>query len=323
MSNPFVAVLLVCVFGSAEAEWLKQSQDIMGTRVSVELWQQDASHARLCSDRVFAEMHRIDALMSPYKTESELSLINRQAAQQPVAVSPELYELIRRSLYFSEISAGAFDISFASIGYQYDYRRGLQPDRQTIEQALARINYRDIQLLNGTIHLAQPGMRIDLGGIAKGHAVDRAIAILSECGIRQALVSAGGDSRLLGDRQGRAWMIGIQHPRRPEALALSIPLENTAISTSGDYERFFLSDNERIHHIINPVTGRSAKLSWSATVIGPDATTTDALSTTIFILGTEEGLKLIDSLEHVDAIIIDASGVIHYSSGLIDPATPH
>ena len=163
-------------------------------------------------------------------------------------------------------------------------------------------------------------MSIDLGGIAKGYAVDRAIHILQKCGIQQALVSAGGDSKILGDKQGRPWMIGIQHPRKKQAVALSIPLTDTAISTSGDYERFFLSNDERIHHIINPQTGKSAKQSWSATVIGPDAITTDALSTTIFILGAEKGLKLINSLDNIDAIIIDSSGVVHYSSGLENPA---
>ena len=292
----------------------------MGTRVTVELWSENSTDANHCSDEVFAEMHRIDGLMSPYKSTSEVFDINQNASQRPVTVSPELFKLLQQSTRFSEQSEGAFDITFASIGFQYDYRKGQQPDQQTINRQLVTINYKNLVLKNQTVKFAMPGMSIDLGGIAKGYAVDQAIKILRQCGIQQALVSAGGDSRILGDKQGRPWVIGIQHPRKKQAVALSIPLSDSAISTSGDYERFFLSNNERIHHIINPQTGKSAKHSWSATVIGPDATSTDALSTTIFILGAEKGLKLINSLHNMDAIIIDSNGVVHYSSGLEDPS---
>ena len=133
------------------------------------------------------------------------------------------------------------------------------------------------------------------------------------------MVSAGGDSRILGDRGGHPWVIGIRHPRDPDGLALRLPLSHTAVSTSGDYERFFIADGERIHHILDPKTGRSAKDSWSATVIGPDAMTTDALSTTIFILGAVKGIALVESLEGFDAIVIDTHGKVHYSSGLEEP----
>jgi len=299
------------------ADWLRRSENIMGTRVSVELWADDNGRAADCAQRVFDEMRRIDALMSPFRADSEVAAINRNAAIEAVAISPELYDLIERSLEFSRLSDGAFDISFASVGYRYDYRRGIRPDDDSIQQMIDNIDYRQIRLENGRIRFGKPGMRIDLGGIAKGYAVDRSIDLLRDCGITHALVSAGGDSRLLGDRNGRPWMIGIRHPRRDDAIALRLPLENSAISTSGDYERFFISNGKRIHHIINPRTGKSATRSWSSTVIGPDATTTDALSTTLFILGAEHGLKLIDQLDGLDAIIIDSTGQIHYSSGLI------
>ncbi|MBC8209725.1 MAG: FAD:protein FMN transferase [Gammaproteobacteria bacterium] len=306
----------------AGADWYKQSLDVMGTRVNVELWHSDPRQAERCTDRVFAEMQRIDRLMSPYKENSEVSRINRLAATEAVKVSAELFSLLQKSIAFSELSNGAFDISFASVGYYYDYRKKQQPSAQTIQQQLPAINYKNLLLQQQTVRFAKPGMRIDLGGIAKGYAVDRSILLLQQCGIQQALVSAGGDSRILGDHQGRPWMIGIQHPRQEQQIALSIPLSDSAISTSGDYERYFLSGNERIHHIINPKTGTSAHTAWSASVMGPDATTTDALSTTLFILGPEQGLKLINALDEIEAVIIDANGVVHYSSGLIDPASP-
>ncbi len=311
--------LLVAITGQVSADWFKQSQDVMGTRIQLEFWYENTAQAGLCSDRVFAEMVRIDELMSPFKDSSEISAINRNAASKPVPVSAELSSLLKKSVEFSKLSAGAFDVTFASIGYFYDYRKQQQPSEQLVQQKLDKINYKNLIINEQSVRFASAGMRIDLGGIAKGHAVDQAIRILQQCGIQQALVSAGGDTRIIGDRHGRPWMIGIQHPRNDKAIVLSIPLADSAISTSGDYERFFIANNERIHHIINPETGHSAAQSWSATVIGPDATTSDALSTTVFILGAEAGIKLIDSLENIDAIVIDASGVVHYSSGLEEP----
>jgi FAD:protein FMN transferase len=301
------------------ADWLKQQRNMMGTLISLEIDSQKHDQARICAKQVFDEINRIEQLMSPYIAESEISQINNKAVAQTVAVSPELFDLLKTSIKFSELSGGAFDISFASIGYQYDYRKKIQPDEKHIKQALPNVNYRNIKLDRNSVRLTQSGMRIDLGGIAKGYAVDRAIDLLKKCGISSAIVSAGGDSRIIGDKNGRPWIIGIQHPRNKDAYALRIPLSNTAISTSGDYERYFLTNDERIHHIINPRTGRSAKRSWSASVIGPDATTTDALSTTLFVLGAEKGIQLIEKMQDMDAIIIDASGKVHYSSGLVSP----
>lgn len=292
---------------------------MMGTVIALEIDSQHQQRAHSCAEQVFDEFNRIEQLMSPYIEQSEISQINIKAGEQAVAISPELFDLIKTSIKFSELSDGAFDISFASIGYQYDYRNKIQPDEKHIQQALPSVNYRNIRLDANTIRFTQPGMRIDLGGIAKGYAVDRAIDLLQKCGITSGIVSAGGDSRIIGDKQGRPWIIGIQHPRNKETYALRIPLTNTAISTSGDYERYFLTNDERIHHIINPRTGHSANKSWSASVIGPDATTTDALSTTLFILGAEKGIQLIEKMQNLDAIMIDANGKVHYSSGLVSP----
>ena len=312
-------LILTLVASPLQADWLKQQQDIMGTRVSVELWHDDPQLRQTCSHRVFAEMHRIDKLMSTYQADSEISFINKNAAMVAVDISEEMFALIKRSLEFSMLSHGAFDITFASIGYRYDYRKQQQPNDQFIELNLPAIDYRHIRLKDGRIKFDNSAVRIDLGGIAKGYAVDRALDILRSCGIIEAMISAGGDSRILGSKRGKPWIIGIQHPRKSDDLALLLPLSDTAISTSGDYQRFFIRDGQRIHHIINPETGRSADLSWSTTVTGPDALTTDALSTTVFILGAEKGLALIETLEDIDAIIIDRNGKVHYSSGFQEP----
>ena len=315
------AALNLCVQSSALADWQLQQRDIMSTRISVELWHSDPTIAADCSTRVFAEMDRINALMSSYLESSELSFINENAAIATVDISDELRHLIRRSIYFSEISNGAFDITYASVGYAYDFRKHQQPSDQLVTRKLQAIDYRHIELDDRGIRFKNNAVRIDLGGIAKGYAVDRAIDLLHKCGITQAMVSAGGDSRIIGDRKGRPWIIGIQHPRKADGIALRLPLSDSAISTSGDYERFFIENGQRIHHIINPLTGRSSKASWSATVTGPDAMTTDALSTTIFILGAVDGLALVESLDGFDAIIIDSHGKVHYSSGFEEPAS--
>jgi len=315
----WVLLLTLSVYSNAQAAWHQQQRDIMGTRVSVELWHVEASAAADCSENVFIEMSRIDALMSSYRNTSEISNINTNAAINALEISDEMLHLIKRSIYFSEISQGAFDITYASIGHFYDYRKRQRPSEQSVTSALPAIDYRHIELNGNKIRFRNSNVRIDLGGIAKGYAVDRAAEIIKACGITQAMVSAGGDSRILGDRQGRPWIIGIQNPRDPGGIALRLPLSDSAISTSGDYQRFFIEKGNRIHHIINPATGRSAKASWSTTVTGPDAMTTDALSTTIFILGAIKGIALIESLDGIDAIIIDSDGKLHYSSGFETP----
>lgn len=325
MSNYFplklCLIFLALIENSTQADWLKQQQDIMGTRVSVELWHEDSHLRQDCSKLVFTEIRRIDELMSTYKANSEISFINNNAAITAIDISEEIAMLVKRSLEFSKLSHGAFDITFSSIGYRYDYRKQQQPSDKFIELNLPAIDYHHIRLKGTRIKFENMSVRIDLGGIAKGYAVDRAMQIVSNCGIGEAMISAGGDSRILGKKRGKPWVIGIQHPRKPNDLALVLPLSDTAISTSGDYQRFFIKDGQRVHHIINPETGRSADQSWSTTVTGPDALTTDALSTTIFVLGAEKGLALIETLENIDAVIIDKDGKVHYSSGFQEPDT--
>ncbi len=318
------SVLLLVVAVPLQAGWLKDEQAIMGTRVAVELWADDESRARACIGQVMAEMRRIDALMSPFKADSELARINREAAQRAVPVSEELFGLIARALKLSQTTGGAFDITFASVGYLYDYRRHVHPDERALAEHLPAVDYRQVRLDAATrsVRFGRQGVRIDLGGIAKGYAVDRGVAILRRCGIRSALVTAGGDSRILGDHHGRPWMMGVKDPRKPDGIAVILPLSDTAISTSGDYERFFIEDGKRYHHILSPKTGRPITHTMSVTVLGPDATTTDGLSTSFFVLGPEKALALCNRLPGIDAVIIDARGTLHYSSGLMPPQRP-
>jgi len=320
MINRFFSIcaLLMLTAPNLMAGWLSSEEAIMGTSVRVELWHDDAKEGHAAVAAVMREMRRIDNAMSPYKPESELSHINREAASRPVVISAELFDLIARSLEFSTRTDGAFDITFSSVGYLYDFRRGVKPTDQQISEKISAINYRHIQLDKNkkTIKYAREGVRIDLGGIAKGYAVDRGVDILKQRGVAKALVTAGGDSRVMGLKNNRPWMIGIRDPRHREGMAAVMPLVDSAISTSGDYERYFEADGVRYHHILNPKTGHSATGVRSVTVIGPDATTTDVLSTSVFILGPTKGMKLVESLPEIEAVIIDELGTMLYSAGL-------
>jgi thiamine biosynthesis lipoprotein len=323
-SRPWLAglasiVLTLCAT-VATAEWHEGTESYMGTRVHVEVWSEDATAARAGIAAVMAEMDRIEKMMSPMLESSALSRLNREGATHPVAVPAELFEVVRRSLEVSALSDGAFDVTFASVGRHYDYRAGRRPDAATISSALPAIDYRHLQLdaAASTIAFARAGVYVDLGGIAKGYAVDRGIALLRARGFTEMLVNAGGDTRLVGDRHGKPWVIGIRNPDGGDRPAAVLPLENVAVSTSGDYERFFDEGGTRYHHIIDPKTGDSARAVRSVTIIGDNATWTDALSTTVFVLGAEKGLALVNRLGNVDAVIVDREGRLLYSDSLTD-----
>ncbi len=314
--------MLTLTAAVGEAGWHDREAALMGTRVRVGLYHDDPATAQTAIDAALAEIDRIEQLMSTYIETSEISVANRDAAAGPVVVGAELFELIERSLQFSRLSGGAFDITYDSVGQHYDFRERRRPDDATIEAGVVLIDYRLVTLdeARRTVSFARPGVRMNLGGIAKGYAVERAVATIATHGIDTALVSAGGDTRLLGSRLGQPWVVGIQNPRDSAQLAVRLPLENEAVSTSGDYERFFEEDGQRYHHIVSPESGRPVSGVRSATVIGPDGVTTDALSTAVFVLGPDEGLALIDSLPEYEAVVIDDRQRLRFSAGLADAA---
>ena len=303
------------------AEWFGDARPMMGTEVSVHLWHEDAGRAAALIDAVFDEASRIDELMSTFKETSRISEINRDAAERPVYAGHELFGLIRRAQDVSVLTRGAFDITFDSVGQHYDFRARKRPDAETVEREKALIDYQLVELDDTaqSVRYLKPGVRINLGGIAKGYVVERGINVLRHAGVTNAIVTAGGDSRMLGDRRGRPFMIGIRDPREEGKVAMSLPLADEAVSTSGDYERYFDEDGVRYHHIITPSTGTPAREVHSATVIGPDAVMTDALSTSVFVMGVDLGLKLIAGLPDYESIVIDSQGQIYYSDGLAPP----
>lgn len=298
----------------------------MGTEVSVSLWSDDAETGRRAVEGVMAIMEGVNQRLSPYIASSDLAKLNANAAKTPVVLSDELDRLYRQSLWAFHQSEGAFDITYASVGHLYDYRQKIAPSDQAVKARLAALSTQHLRYNSATHTLAfsHPDVAIDLGGIAKGYAVDLAIDYLAGLGIKHAYVGAGGDSRILGDRRGRPWLIGIKNPRKSDGAAdtvITLPLADVAVSTSGDYERFFIdADGQRIHHIINPKTGKSASAVMSVTILGDEGIATDPLSTAVFVLGVQKGIKLIDKLPGFDAIIIDSTGQVHYSNGLMPPS---
>ncbi len=327
--SPLPLALLLVVHGviaaawspRACAEWVAREEAIMGTRIAVELWAEDSASGQALITRVMDEMHRVDELMSTYKPTSQVSLVNSRAAEVPVTVDADLFGLLETALDYSRVTEGAFDITYASVGYLYDYRRHIKPSDAAIAAALPAVDYRHVLLDPKTrsVRFSQPGVRIDLGGIAKGWAVDRGIELLRKAGVQRAFVTAGGDTRIIGDRFGQPWMVGIRDPRAEDKVVVRVPLVDAALSTSGDYERFFEADGVRYHHILSPATGRPASAVRSVTIIGPSATRTDGLSKTIFVLGIERGMQVLDRAGDVDAIAIDRDGRVYYSKGLAKP----
>ena len=316
----FLFALILLLTLPARAEWFTETLDKMGTRVEVQLWHDDATLAAQLITDAMTELDRIEDSMSTYRFDSEITYINNTAAGKPVIVGDELFGLIERALQLSVNTDGAFDITYDSVGQLYDYRQKARPTEAEIESRVSAINYRYVQLNRETseIRYTQPGVRINLGGIAKGYAVESVIALLRKAGVQHAMVSAGGDTRLLGRRLEKPWIVGVRDPDQGDGFVTRLALDNEAVSTSGDYERFFIEDGVRYHHILNPSTGKSAGDVRSVTVIGPDATMTDGLSTSVFVLGPQAGLALIESLAGYETVIVDKEHRVIFSTGL-DP----
>jgi thiamine biosynthesis lipoprotein len=315
------AAFVMLVALPARAGWVGDAIDLMGTRVSVELWADDEVRGRELVAEVIREYRRFDDAMSTYKPTSEISDVNTRAADAPMVIGDELFGLVERSVALSAASGGAFDITYDSVGYLYDFRAHQRPTDAQIEERLGAVDYRHIVLdpAKRTIFFKTEGVRINLGGIAKGYVVEHAAAMLRARGVEHALLNAGGDTRVIGDRRGQPWVVGIRHPRVADQVVTRLPLVDEAISTSGDYERYFEENGQRYHHILNPATGRPTQGILTVTVIGPDGTMTDGLDTAIFVLGAEKGLELIESYPEYETIIVDATGKVFYSKGLMAP----
>lgn len=267
------------------------------------------------------EVVRIESLISSWDPNSETSEINNNAGIRPTKVSFELYELIRRSKKISAMSNGYFDISFASMDkvWNFSKREAELPHKDEIINSVAKVNYKNI-LLNPTdtsVFLLEKGMKIGFGAIGKGYAAEQAKKIMLEHGSQSGVVNAGGDLIAWGTKaNNNSWKVGIQDPNDQEKIIMWVPAINTSVVTSGNYERFIKIDGKEYCHIINPKTGWPARNLRSVTIICNNTELADALATTVFVLGTTDGLLLINKLENVECVIIDDSNVLHFSKNI-------
>ena len=311
----------------ALAERLSFERPLMGTSVEMIVWGPGPQAVEEAVKQAYAEIQGIEARLSVRTQESEVSDINRSAGQKPVEVSAELFVLIRESIRISRESKGAFDITVQGLGDLWDFYAPLfrVPDAIAVRERLNLVDYSRICLQEerSTVFLEKPGMRISLGGIGKGYAVDRAVKVLRGLGIKGGIVSAGGDLMAFGKREdGGAWKVGVRNPRDQDKNICVIPVSNMAVATSGDYERYRMAGGRRYHHIIDPRTGYPSKGCMSATVVAARALDADALATAVFVMGPEDGLAFLDELPKVEGLIVDSHGRITASAGIGGKALP-
>lgn len=320
----FAPILMTVLFlpaGWLRAETIKEVRKKMGSRFEITLVTAEPDAGRAAMVAAWAEIDRLEAMISSWKPDSETSQINREAGIQPVAVSAELFNLVRRALKVSTLTGGAFDISFGGVGRLWDFRADPPrlPDKDVIRAALHLIDYQKIKLdpERSTIFLQGKGMAIGFGAIGKGYAANRALHVLRELGMRDGLVNAGGDLVATGRQEdGEPWSIGIADPREREHIFAYLALSEQAVVTSGDYERFIIIDGKRYSHIINPKTGYPVENPRSVTIICPDAELADALATAVSVMGPKKGMALVNRLKGVECLMVDTAGNILYSENI-------
>lgn len=294
----------------------------MGSELTLMAWVTDEDPTNRAFDAVFAEFDRLDRLMSVWKENSDIVRLNAAAGDRPVQVSSDTMEALVTARQVSEWTKGKFDVTFGALSdiWKFDQDQDDSiPSSRAIAARLPLIDYRKLVIDEraGTVFLQRKGMRAHLGGIGKGYAVERAEGILHKAGLSDFSIQAGGDLYVAGQRGDRAWRLGIADPRAPDgAIFARIELRDSTFSTSGDYERFFIKDGVRYHHILDPSTGQPSRLSRSVTIVAKRPVMADGLSTGVFLLGPEEGMALVEQLPDVEAVIVGADNHVHVSSGL-------
>lgn len=294
----------------------------MGSEVRVTVWTSDQPAAHAAMTQVFAEFDRLDALLSVWKPGSDVLQLNAAAGVAPVHVSHETVEVLQTARQVSEWTMGKFDVTFGALAdvWKFDHDQDNHvPEPDEIAARLPLVDYRGVVIdeAAGTAFVSQAGMRVHLGGIGKGYAVDRAVAMLHASGLDHFMVQSGGDLFVAGQPGEDVWRLGINDPRgAPNESFATIELRDRTFSTSGDYERFFIQDGRRYHHLLDPDTGEPARGAVSVTIVAKSAMLADCLSTGVFILGPGPGMALVERLPDVEAVIVSASNEVLISSGL-------
>jgi thiamine biosynthesis lipoprotein len=313
---------------------ISHTHQTMGSELRVTLRRSDEGLATPAFSAVFAEFDRLDALLSVWKPGSDVLRVNAAAGSTPVQVSAETIEILQAAHRVSVWTSGKFDVTFGVLSdvWKFDHDKDERvPTPAEIAARLPLVDYTAVRVDSAarTVFLSRPGMRLHLGGIGKGYAVDRAIAILKSRHIEDFMIQFGGDLYVAGDTGDGPWRLGINDPRgAPNDSFATVALRDATFSTSGDYERFFIKDGARYHHILDPDTGQPARGCRSVTIVAKSATLADGLSTGVFILGPHAGMELVEQLPDVEAVIVSEQNEVLISTGLRDrvravhPPTP-
>ena len=316
-----LALLAGCAGADRAPHIVERAGTAMGSELRLTAWTADEAAASSAFDSVFAELERLDNLLSVWKPGSDVVRLNETAGTRPLPVAEDTRLVLAAAAEAFALSHGAFDVTFGRLAevWKFDHDQDNSvPSRKDIEARLAFVDGRDVIVDRppGTAFVTRKGVRVHLGGIGKGFAVDRAVEILRDLGLTDVMVQAGGDLFASGLREGRAWRLGIADPRDPAGIFASLDVSDAAFSTSGDYERYFIADGVRYHHIIDARTGEPARGCRSVTVLAPTALTADWMSTAVFILGPAEGMALVERTPGAEAVIVTAENRVLVSTGL-------
>lgn len=305
--------------------WAQQKFDrtliLMGSKFDITVMANSEEEGSQHIDLAIAEIERIERLISSWDPNSQTSNINRNAGKTPVKVDKELFDLIERSIKISNLTAGAFDISYASMDriWKFDGSMMGKPDAEVIKKSVEKVGYENI-ILNreeSTVFLKKQGMKIGFGAIGKGYAADKAKLLLIEKGVKGGIINASGDLNTWGKQSnGKSWMVGITNPLNKNKVFSWMPVDNQAVVTSGNYEKYVLLDGQRYSHIIDPRTGMPSKGIVSATVFAKQAELADALATSLFVMGAEVALDFTNQLNGVECILIDDQNKIYTSDNI-------
>lgn len=306
-------VVIILAFQANAQVQRQRSVTLMGSRFDITIVATDSLQADKHIDEVIAEISRIEDLISDWKKSSQVSEVNRNAGIKPVKVDKEVFELTKRCLYFSQLTEGAFDISYAAMDkiWRFDGSMKSMPTPEEIKKSVAKVGYKNIELdsINSTIFLRLSGMKIGFGAMGKGYAADKGRELMEARGVKAGIVNASGDMTTWGKNiKGRAWQIGITNPFNEEKYLAVISLKRDAVTTSGSYEKYVELEGKRYAHIINPVTGYPAMGLISVTVLGPSAEIANGLSTSIMVLGKEKGLEFIKNFRAYSCLMLTDGG---------------
>lgn len=308
-------------FAFAQTTTSKEAQHLMGSRFELVAIHESKATRDQAITSAIKEIRRIESLISSWNAKSETSKINANAGTQAIKVSEELFQLIERSIKVSKLTNGAFDISFNSLDpiWIFDRREMKAPDSSLISASVKKINYKNIILNreNLTVYLHEKGMKIGFGAIGKGYAANRAKKVMLDHGIENGLINAGGDLIAWGKQEnGQPWQIGIADPSKEKEYIAWLSVKDMSVVTSGNYEKFVIIDEKKYGHIIDPKTGWPVGGIKSVTLVSPDAELSDALATSVFVLGIKKGLDLVNQLKNVECLIIDDQNKIRTSNNL-------